>query len=68
MFLDSVNAENVARIIRRNAGNAQFLVISLREVTLHYADYIIGVTSAMDGLSRTFSQAMKNMEVMQNGT
>lgn len=68
MFLDSVNAENVARIIKRNSGNAQFLVISLREVTLHYADYIIGVTSAMDGLSRIFSQSMKNMEVMQNGT
>jgi chromosome segregation protein len=68
MFLDSINAENVARVIKRNSDNAQFLVISLREVTLHYADYIIGVTSAMDGLSRIFSQSMKNMGVVQNGT
>jgi chromosome segregation protein len=68
MFLDSINAENVARVIKSNSDNAQFLVISLREVTLHYADYIIGVTSAMDGLSRIFSQSMKNIGVVQNGT
>jgi chromosome segregation protein len=42
--LDAVNAEKVARMIRRNSNTAQFVQISLRKVTLKEADHIVGVT------------------------
>jgi chromosome segregation protein len=51
MFLDGVNAENVARAVRRSSSNAQFIQISLRNVTLKQADHMIGVTMQREGLS-----------------
>jgi len=51
MFLDGVNAENVAKAVRRSAQNAQFIQISLRKVTLKEADHIIGVTMQREGIS-----------------
>jgi len=51
MFLDGVNAENVARAVRRSSINAQFIQISLRNVTLKQADHMIGVTMQREGLS-----------------
>ncbi|MGQ0796755.1 MAG: chromosome segregation protein SMC, partial [Methanobacteriota archaeon] len=42
--LDAVNAEKVARMIRRNSHAAQFVQISLRKVTLKESDHIVGVT------------------------
>jgi len=42
--LDAINAEKVARMIRRNSSTAQFVQISLRKVTLKEADHLIGVT------------------------
>ncbi|MEW5936590.1 MAG: chromosome segregation protein SMC [Candidatus Thermoplasmatota archaeon] len=50
--LDSINAGRVARMIHRNAQNAQFIQISLRHVTLKEAPHRIGVTRASDGLSQ----------------
>jgi chromosome segregation protein len=52
MSLDGVNAENVGRMLRRNAERAQFIVISLRKVTLKFAHQIFGVTMHGDGCSR----------------
>ena len=49
--LDAVNAEKVARMIRRNSHAAQFVQISLRKVTLKQADHIAGVTMRSDGIS-----------------
>ncbi|HEV2520663.1 MAG TPA: chromosome segregation protein SMC [Thermoplasmata archaeon] len=52
MSLDGVNAENVGRMLRRNAERAQFIVISLRKVTLKFAHHLFGVTMHGDGCSR----------------
>jgi chromosome segregation protein len=49
--LDAVNAEKVARMIRRNAASAQFLQISLRKVTLKEADHILGMTIGRKGVT-----------------
>jgi chromosome segregation protein len=51
MFLDGVNAENVARAVKRSAKNAQFIQISLRKVSLKEADHLIGVTMQREGIS-----------------
>ena len=51
MFLDGINAENVARAVKRSSKNAQFLQISLRKVTLKESDHIIGVTMQREGMS-----------------
>ena len=49
--LDAVNAERVARMIRRNSSTAQFVQISLRKITLKEADHIMGVTMTPAGHS-----------------
>ncbi len=49
MFLDGVNAENVARAVKRSSTAAQFIQISLRNVTLNESDHIIGVTMQREG-------------------
>ena len=49
--LDAMNAEKVARMIRRNCHAAQFVQISLRKVTLKEADHIVGVTMGPQSLS-----------------
>jgi chromosome segregation protein len=55
MSLDGVNAENVGRMLRRNAERAQFIVISLRKVTLKFAHQLFGVTMRGDGVSHVVS-------------
>ena len=50
MFLDEKNAEKVAKMISENSRRAQFIVVSLRRITLMQADHIYGVTST-DGVS-----------------
>jgi chromosome segregation protein len=52
MSLDGVNAENVGRLLRRNAERAQFIVISLRKVTLKFAHRLFGVTMHGDGCTK----------------
>src|SRR5436305_364439 len=49
--LDAVNAEKVARMIRRNSNAAQFVQISLRKVSLKEADHLIGVTMTPESVS-----------------
>jgi chromosome segregation protein len=49
--LDAVNAENIAKLIKKDSSNAQFLVVSLRKVTLKESDHLYGVTLAHNGLS-----------------
>jgi chromosome segregation protein len=52
MSLDGINAENIGRMLRRNSARAQFIVISLRKVTLKWAEHLYGVTMHGDGISR----------------
>ena len=42
----------IGRLLRRNAERAQFIVISLRKVTLKFAERLYGVTMRGDGCSR----------------
>ncbi len=51
MSLDGLNAEYVGRMLRRNSERAQFVVISLRKVTLKFAHHLYGVTMRGDGCS-----------------
>ncbi|MHB8584833.1 MAG: chromosome segregation protein SMC [Thermoplasmatota archaeon] len=49
--LDGINSELLARMIRQNSKHAQFIVVSLRKVTLKEADHVYGVTMQGDGQS-----------------
>ncbi len=50
--LDGVNAELAARKVHEDSASAQFIVISLRKVTLKESDHLYGVTTAGNGLSQ----------------
>ncbi len=56
MFLDSVNAEMVAKRVRESSAKAQFIQVSLRKGTLAMADHLIGVTRPPSGVSRVIMQ------------
>ncbi len=56
MFLDSVNAEMVARRVKQSCTKAQFVQISLRKVTLGKADHLMGVTRQPNGISKVIMQ------------
>jgi len=51
MFLDGVNAETVSRMIKRNAEDSQFIIVSLRKVALKEANHVYGVTMRDTGIS-----------------
>jgi chromosome segregation protein len=51
MFLDGVNAETVSRMIKRNALDSQFIMVSLRKVALKEANHVYGVTMRDTGVS-----------------
>ena len=51
MFLDGVNAERVARRIQKSAGNAQFIVVSLRRPMIEAAKRTIGVAMQENNVS-----------------
>ncbi|MBZ8183282.1 chromosome segregation protein SMC [Oscillatoria salina] len=46
MFLDGANVERLARMIKKQAQQAQFIVVSLRRPTIESAERTIGVTQA----------------------
>jgi chromosome segregation protein len=50
--LDGVNSEAVAGWMKDHSRSAQFIVVSLRKVTLKEANHIYGVTQAGNGLSQ----------------
>ena len=56
MFLDSINAEMVARRVKESSAKAQFIQVSLRKVTLSLADHLIGVTRPPSGISKVIMQ------------
>ncbi|MFO8077832.1 MAG: AAA family ATPase [Thermoplasmatota archaeon] len=51
MFLDGVNAENVSRMVKQNAVDSQFIMVSLRKIALKEANHVYGVTMHDDGIS-----------------
>ena len=46
MFLDGANVERLARMIKKQTQNAQFIVVSLRRPMIESAERTIGVTQA----------------------
>jgi len=46
MFLDGANVERLARMIKQQAEQAQFIVVSLRRPMIESAQRTIGVTQA----------------------
>jgi chromosome segregation protein len=50
--LDPFNAERIATLCRLRSQNAQFIMVTLRKVSLTLADHHIGITHAGDGISR----------------
>ncbi len=52
MMLDGSNAERLARMVKRQSGSAQFVVVSLRRPMIENADHAIGVSLRSDGYSR----------------
>ena len=51
MFLDGINAETVSRMIKQNAQDSQFIMVSLRKVALKEANHVYGVTMTDNGIS-----------------
>ena len=51
MFLDGVNAEIVSRMVKRNAEDSQFIMVTLRKVVLKEANHVYGVTMRDTGIS-----------------
>ena len=49
--LDSVNAECIAKMCRERSKAAQFIMVTLRKVSLELADPHIGITHGGDGCS-----------------
>lgn len=52
MMLDGSNAERLARMVKRQSSQAQFVVVSLRRPMIENADHAIGVSLRADGYSR----------------
>ena len=50
--LDAFNAELIAGLCRLRSQRAQFIMVTLRKVSLQLADHHIGITHAGDGCSR----------------
>jgi chromosome segregation protein len=51
MFLDGVNAETVSRMIKHNALDSQFIMVTLRKIALKEANHVYGVTMRETGIS-----------------
>jgi chromosome segregation protein len=66
MSLDGLNAEYVGRMLRRNAERAQFVVISLRKVTLKFAHQLFGVTMRGDGCSRVVGMHLDDIQDVED--
>ncbi len=52
MFLDSINAERLAQMVKKQSLHAQFVVVSLRRPMLDNANQAIGVTLRADGFTQ----------------
>ncbi len=51
MYLDAVNTEMVAQMVKNNSKLAQFIMISLKKISLKEADHVYGVVKQKDDVS-----------------
>lgn len=54
--LDAHNAEAIAAMCQSRSRSAQFIMVTLRKVSLQFAEHHIGVTHAGDGVSRIIQE------------
>jgi chromosome segregation protein len=52
MMLDGANADRLARMVKRQSEQAQFVVVSLRRPMIENGDHAIGVSLRSDGFSK----------------
>ncbi len=65
--LDDHNTSRLAEVLKDNSNEAQFLVVSLKDVMVHKADRIYGVF-AQGGRSRVLSLPMKGLQKVEETT
>ncbi|MDX1918946.1 MAG: chromosome segregation protein SMC [Candidatus Caenarcaniphilales bacterium] len=63
MFLDGLNAERLAKMVKKQSQLAQFLVVSLRKPMLMECERAIGVCLGKDGFSRVAGMKSKEQAV-----
>ncbi len=61
--LDAFNAERIAQLCRQRSARAQFIMVTLRKVSLQLADHHIGITHAGDGCSRRIANFDKDKAI-----
>ena len=61
--LDAFNAEKIAKMCRERSKQAQFIMVTLRKVSLQLADHHIGITHAGDGCSRRIANFDKKRAI-----
>ncbi len=64
MFLDGLNAERLARMVKKQSNLAQFIVVSLRKPMIQASERAIGVCLGRDGFSKV--AGMKSKENVKN--
>jgi chromosome segregation protein len=65
MNLDGVNAELLARMVKRQSEQAQFVVVSLRRPMIENSDHAIGVSLRADGFSRVVGVGDLNLSELE---
>lgn len=61
MFLDGVNVERVAKMIKKLSGDAQFIVVSLRKPMIEAAESTIGVVMQENNISSVTGLRLNEM-------
>lgn len=64
MFLDGLNAERLAKMVKKQSSLAQFIVVSLRKPMIQASERAIGVCLGRDGFSKV--AGMKSKEDVKN--
>ena len=67
--LDAHNAEAIAAMCQSRSRSAQFIMVTLRKVSLQFAEHHIGVTHAGDGVSRIIQEFDRDVALeLERGT
>jgi chromosome segregation protein len=62
--LDDINTSRLAEVLKDNSNEAQFLMVSLKDIMVHKADRIYGVF-AQGGRSRVLALPMKGLQKLE---
>ncbi len=67
MFLDGANVERLARMIKKQTENAQFIVVSLRRPMIESSERVIGVTQARGAYTQVLGIKLPENARVQTG-